>query len=75
MKILKNALELGATMYVPATHDQLWDVTQGLKYPDLKSVVVCLEDSVREDDYRKAFNNLKKLLKEKNYPMVYCSKK
>lgn len=77
MKTLKNALELGATMYVPATHDQLWDVTQGVKYPDLKSVVVCLEDSVKEDDYRKAFNNLKKLLKgiemggQSNGPAVF----
>lgn len=63
MNILKNALELGATMYVPATHEQLWEVTQGGKYPELKSVVVCLEDSVREDDYEKAFSNLKRLLK------------
>lgn len=62
MKILKNALELGATMYVPATHEKLWEVTQGFKFPELKSVVVCLEDSVREDDYEKALSNLKSLL-------------
>lgn len=50
-------------MYVPATHEQLWEVTQGLKYAELKSIVVCLEDSVHEDDYEKAFCNLKGLLK------------
>lgn len=62
MKILKSALELGATMYIPATHGSLWEVTQGYKYPELKSVVVCLEDSVREDDLEQAKSNLKNLL-------------
>jgi citrate lyase beta subunit len=63
MNILTNALELGATMYIPATHENLWDVTQGIKYPELKSVVVCLEDAVREDDYEKALENLNCLFK------------
>lgn len=63
MKTLQHALELGATMYIPATHEKLWEVTQGFKFPELKSVVVCLEDSVRADDYEKALSNLKDLLK------------
>lgn len=62
MKILKSALELGATMYMPATHSELWDVTQGYKYPELKSIVVCLEDSVRQEDLTLALSNLKQLL-------------
>lgn len=62
MEKLTNALQLGATMYIPATHEQLWEVTQGIKYPELKSVVVCLEDSVHENDYEKALKNLKTLL-------------
>lgn len=66
MKILKTALELGATMYMPATHNELWDVTQGYKYPDLKSIVVCLEDSVRQSDLELALSNLKQLLERIN---------
>lgn len=63
MKILRTSLELGATMYIPATHSALWEVTQGYKYPELKSVVVCLEDSVREDDLEIAKQQLHNLLK------------
>ena len=59
MKNISSALELGATMYIPATHEQLWQVTQGQKYPELKSVVVCLEDSVHAQDVAFALNNLK----------------
>lgn len=66
MKILKTALELGATMYMPATHNELWEVTQGYKYSDLKSIVVCLEDSVRQDELEIALSNLKKLLERIN---------
>lgn len=61
MKHISSALELGATMYIPATHDQLWQVTQGQKYPELKSVVVCLEDSVHAHDVTLALMNLKAL--------------
>lgn len=66
MKLLKTALELGATMYIPATHADLWEVTQGIKYPELKSVVVCLEDAVREDELHLAKENLKVLLNNIN---------
>lgn len=36
MKQLQHAIELGATMYIPATHEQLWEVTEGIKFPILK---------------------------------------
>lgn len=62
MNKLNSALELGATMYIPATHESLWEVTQGYKYPQLKSIVVCLEDSVRTQDIPYALDNLKSLL-------------
>ena len=62
MKQITHAIELGATMYIPATNANLWDVTQGLRYPELRSIVVCLEDAVLEKDIQLAMLNLKKLL-------------
>ena len=62
MKQISHAIELGATMYVPATHPQLWEVTQGIRYPELRSIVVCLEDAVLEKDIQLAMLNLKQLL-------------
>lgn len=53
---------LGATLYMPATRDDLLDVVFGLKLPDLRSLVVCLEDAVADIDVATALNNLKSLL-------------
>jgi citrate lyase beta subunit len=58
MKQLQHAIELGATMYIPATHEQLWEVTEGIKFPILKSIAVCLEDAVLERDVQTAMVNL-----------------
>ncbi|KQX03530.1 HpcH/HpaI aldolase/citrate lyase family protein [Acinetobacter guillouiae] len=65
MKPLLHAIELGATMYIPATHEQLWEVTQGIKFPQIKSIAVCLEDAVLESDVQTAMVNLKLLLQRR----------
>lgn len=65
MKQLQHAIELGATMYIPATHEQLWEVTEGIKFPILKSIAVCLEDAVLERDVQTAMVNLKLLLQKR----------
>ena len=65
MKQLQHAIELGATMYIPATHEQLWEVTEGIKFPLLKSIAVCLEDAVHERDVQTAMVNLKILLQKR----------
>ena len=65
MKALQHAIELGATMYIPATHEQLWEVTEGIKFPILKSIAVCLEDAVLERDVQTAMVNLKLLLQKR----------
>lgn len=62
MPKLSNALELGATLYIPATHHELWSITQGFKYPQLRSLIICLEDSISEYDIPTAMMNLKNLL-------------
>lgn len=59
---MQSALSLGATMYMPATRADLWDVVKGEKYPQLRSVVICLEDAVVEQDVAFALTNLQALL-------------
>jgi len=58
-----NYLEMGATLYVPATHKHLFDVIIKKIYPNLKSVVICLEDSVSNEELKYAMTRLKELLK------------
>lgn len=54
--------DLGATLYTPCTHEKLSEVLK--KSPAMmRSVVLCLEDSVKEDELTLALNNLKILLK------------
>ena len=45
-----SALSLGATLYMPATRPDLWQVVNGEKYPELRSLVICPEDAVSEHE-------------------------
>lgn len=53
---------LGATLYMPATRDDLLGVVFAEKLEGLRSVVVCLEDAVSECDIDCALHNLNLLL-------------
>lgn len=53
---------LGATLYMPATRNDLLGIVFGEKLEDLRSAVVCLEDAVSECDIDYALHNLKLLL-------------
>lgn len=53
---------LGATLYMPATRLDIIDVIFGEKLPELRSLVVCLEDAVSEGDVQAALSNVKNLL-------------
>jgi citrate lyase beta subunit len=53
---------LGATLYMPATRDDLWIVASGQKIPTLRSLVICLEDAVSDNDISMAINHLQLLL-------------
>lgn len=57
-----DALELGATLYVPATRSDLFDIVTGRRHPALRSVVLCLEDAIRPADVPLALTNLASLL-------------
>ncbi len=57
-----DALELGATLYVPGTRTDLYDIVTGRRHPGLRSAVICLEDSIRPTDVPLALTNLAALL-------------
>ncbi|WP_336929592.1 HpcH/HpaI aldolase/citrate lyase family protein [Acinetobacter tandoii] len=59
-----TALSLGATLYMPATRPDLWAVVKGEKYPELRSLVICLEDAITEQEIEFAKQNLKQLLQQ-----------
>lgn len=69
---------LGATLYMPATRPDLLAVVRGEKIPELRSLVICLEDAVAEKDIEFALDNLQRLLldlsrvgKYKDAPLVF----
>ncbi|WP_260449892.1 HpcH/HpaI aldolase/citrate lyase family protein [Burkholderia contaminans] len=53
---------LGATLYMPATRSDILDVVSGTRLPELRSLVVCLEDAVAAIDVESALVNLRTLL-------------
>lgn len=59
-----SAHALGATLYMPATRLDILDVVCGHKLPDLRSLVICLEDAVAIPDVEFALNNLLQLLQQ-----------
>lgn len=56
--------KLGATLYMPATRIDIADVILNHKIAGLRSLIICLEDSVSESDIPLALNNLQALLLE-----------
>ncbi len=59
-----SAYALGATLYMPATRSDLWAVVSGEKIPQLRSVVICLEDAVAEQDVGLGLQHLQQLLQQ-----------
>jgi citrate lyase beta subunit len=57
-------LHLGGTLFVPATHKNLKPILQDKKYPNLKSLVICLEDSISDDEVDSAKKILQDILIE-----------
>lgn len=54
---------LGATLYMPATRPDIIDVIMGRKHPELRSVVICLEDAVAQRDIVDALEDLREVLR------------
>lgn len=56
-------LELGASLYLPATRSDLYAIGTGDKIPGLRSVIFCTEDAVAEDDLPAAMRSLETALR------------
>jgi citrate lyase beta subunit len=61
-----NAYRLGASLYVPATHQDLLNIANGTRWPELRSVIFCTEDAVALPLLESAVANLECCLKEMN---------
>ena len=57
-------IELGGTLFVPATHKDLLGIAEGKKYPALKSILIDTEDGISQSVLPDAMQNIKKLLQE-----------
>jgi len=55
-------LELGASLYVPATRPDLVALANRHKYPSLRSIIFCTEDAVAEKDVPLALFQLEEML-------------
>ncbi|WP_027994775.1 HpcH/HpaI aldolase/citrate lyase family protein [Simplicispira psychrophila] len=55
---MPNADNLGASLYVPATHPQLTAIAAGEKLEQVRSVIFCTEDAVHPRDLPGALANL-----------------
>lgn len=60
--LTRKHLALGATLYVPAIHPDTIHLAQGIKYPNLKSLVLDTEDAIAEDDLPYAYHSIERLL-------------
>ena len=61
---MSHFLQLGASLYVPATRDDLVSIANRRKYPFLRSVIFCTEDAIHAADVRRALENLQGLLRQ-----------
>jgi citrate lyase beta subunit len=57
-----EAIALGATLYLPGSREHLAEIALGRRYPQLRSAVICLEDSIRADEAPSAMRNVARLL-------------
>jgi len=58
-----HVLELGGTLFVPASHKNLEKILSGEKYPELRSIVIDFEDGLASADRTQALTHLPLLLK------------
>ena len=57
-----NPYRLGATLYMPATRSDIWEIISRQKLPHIDSIVLCLEDAITDSEVVPALANLAALL-------------
>ncbi|MGM8884583.1 HpcH/HpaI aldolase/citrate lyase family protein [Psychrobacter sp. 1U2] len=54
--------QLGASLYMPATRQDIWQVIKRDKLSTINSIIICVEDAVNHDDVELALERLQELL-------------
>jgi len=57
-----SAMQLGATLFIPATHKHLENIATGVKYDFVRSIVIDLEDGISVSLLQQGIANIEKLL-------------
>lgn len=57
-----DAYRLGGSLYVPVTHRDVLSIANGLKWPELRSVIFCTEDAVAPSALESGLANLRECL-------------
>lgn len=70
-------IDLGSTMYTPATNKSIELIANGTKFPFLRSVVFCLEDAIKDEEINSAITNITLFLTKykRGYKSIYTSKR
>ncbi|OTA16842.1 ATP synthase [Xenorhabdus vietnamensis] len=83
MKPIPSPYQLGATLYMPATRQNIAEIVLQNKIPDLRSLVICLEDAVSEQEIPAAIENLREIMQtlaeaesfssniERHHPLIF----
>ncbi len=58
---------LGATLYMPGTREDIFEIIYKNKYKSMQSMVICLEDAISEKDVEKAEANIIDMCKKLTY--------
>jgi citrate lyase beta subunit len=67
-----SPLELGATLYTPATHPRLKEIISGELLPEARSLVLCTEDAISEGELTTAIDNIARALDEVDTVRSQC---
>ena len=59
---MHHPYQLGASLYMPATRQDIWQVIKRDKLPTINSIIICLEDAVSHNDVELALERLQTLL-------------
>jgi len=59
-----SPIQLGGSLYIPATHKNVTAICNENKYPDLRSCIIDTEDAIGENELESAISNITKMLQE-----------
>jgi len=57
-----SPVQLGGSLYIPATHKNVHSICNENRYPNLRSCIIDTEDAISEDDLEIALTNITKML-------------